>query len=491
MLLALLVSLLPLQAAESTVEGIYFGFFGARGVFGIFVRSNQTATMAFFNRDNSRGFLQEGVGVNADGSFAFVSEIGDMISGTLAADAVTGIVENAGLSESFQGSKAPADGFLTGADGLYTGPISGDVSRGTEDAGDVTGRMVAIVAADGQGFAYLDLTITTMNGSANGPLAGPITISSLGGISDSGFSGTLDTATLTASGEFERAFTASLNVPPVVFSLTFSLTRIEGSPPLPSSTVVLVASVLPTSRSVQPFSNATAFATLINAGNALAMGCKIELMNTLPAIFSFQTTNRLTNAITGTADTPVDIPAGELQTFVISLLPLTPFNPTDVHFRFVCINGDPAAEFSGVNTLLLSAATTPVPDVIALAATTSGDGTVHLPGATGSAAFSVATANVGAAGEIRVLADTGSLTLPVNLAICEIDPATAVCINPTVPTLSPVVTTVTSGATAAFAVIVTGLDTVGFDPANNRIVVKFLDTSGVVRGSTSVAVRTQ
>jgi hypothetical protein len=32
---------------------------------------------------------------------------------------------------------------------------------------------------------------------------------------------------------------------------------------------------------------------------------------------------------------------------------------------------------------------------------------------------------------------------------------------------------------------------VPFDPANNRIVVEFTDSGGVVRGSTSVAVTTQ
>jgi len=41
------------------------------------------------------------------------------------------------------------------------------------------------------------------------------------------------------------------------------------------------------------------------------------------------------------------------------------------------------------------------------------------------------------------------------------------------------------------SIFVTATGTVPFDPANNRIVVKFRDAGGIVRGSTSVAVRTQ
>jgi hypothetical protein len=42
-----------------------------------------------------------------------------------------------------------------------------------------------------------------------------------------------------------------------------------------------------------------------------------------------------------------------------------------------------------------------------------------------------------------------------------------------------------------FAIFVKGNGTIAFDPANNRIVVRFKDGGGVTRGATSVAVRTQ
>ena len=51
-------------------------------------------------------------------------------------------------------------------------------------------------------------------------------------------------------------------------------------------------------------------------------------------------------------------------------------------------------------------------------------------------------------------------------------------------------TTINANATPTFAVFVQGSGNVPFDPAANRIFVRF-SSGGVTRGSTSVAVRTQ
>ena len=53
-----------------------------------------------------------------------------------------------------------------------------------------------------------------------------------------------------------------------------------------------------------------------------------------------------------------------------------------------------------------------------------------------------------------------------------------------------VTTAINAGATPTFSIFVTGSGTVPFYLANNRIFVRFRDTGGVTRGSTSVAVRT-
>jgi len=113
---------------------------------------------------------------------------------------------------------------------------------------------------------------------------------------------------------------------------------------------------------------------------------------------------------------------GANQTFVISLTPTAALDPTDVRFGFNCTDTDLAPTVIGLNTLLLTASETPVPDIVALAATSSQEGIVTVPGMPGAAAFSVATVNVGAAGAITATADTGTASLPMSLSLCRTNP---------------------------------------------------------------------
>jgi len=228
----------------------------------------------------------------------------------------------------------------------------------------------------------------------------------------------------------------------------------------------------------------TAFATIINAGPGTATGCSITLATFVSASFLYQTTDPNTNALIGTPNTPVDIADGAAQSFVFAFTPTAPFSPTDVQLSFSCNNTAPAASVSGLNTLLLSASSTPVPDIIALA---TGTGTVDMPtSAGGIAAFAVATVNVGAIGTITASVDTGSAVLPVSISVCETNPATGVCINPTVPA-STATTTIAGGATPTFAFFLTASGNIPFDPASNRAFVRFTDSGGIIRGSTSTA----
>jgi hypothetical protein len=255
-----------------------------------------------------------------------------------------------------------------------------------------------------------------------------------------------------------------------------------------ASVTSLVAAVLPSSRSVQVGTTATAFAALINAGSERAIACGLTLVTSLPATFTYQTTDPATNQVIGSANTPVNVEAGATQTFVFALTPTAPIAPTDVQLSFDCANSDPAPINIGLNTLLFSASTTPVPDIVALAATLTNDGIVNIPGATGTGAFAVATVNVGVSGIITASADMGSVTLPVNIFLCQTDPATGQCIS---AIGSSVTTTINANATPTFAIFVQGNGNVPFDPAGNRIFVRFKDGGDITRGSTSVAVRTQ
>jgi hypothetical protein len=140
-----------------------------------------------------------------------------------------------------------------------------------------------------------------------------------------------------------------------------------------------------------------------------------------------------------------------------------------------------------VNTLLLAASVPAVPDVIALAATVTNNGIVDIPGATGIGAFSVATANVGVAATITASADTGGAVLPLALTVCQTD-ATGRCLA--LPSAS-VTLVVVAGATPTFSVFAQGNGAIPFDPAVNRVYLRFKDEQDVIRGSTSVAIRTQ
>ena len=250
---------------------------------------------------------------------------------------------------------------------------------------------------------------------------------------------------------------------------------------------VLNAAVLPASRSVRVGAPASAFATVINTAPAAAANCRIAPPASVPATFTFQTTDPRTNQPTGAANTPATIPAGGQRTFVFSLTPTAAFGSTDVRLSFDCDNTDPAGAISGINTLLLSASSAAGPDIIALAATASGDGIVSVPGG-GTAAFAVATVNAGAAGSLVVAADTAGASLPLTLTVCQTNPSTAACLAPAAPGIA---VDIGSNATLTLSVFVRANGPVPLDPAVNRVFLRFYDAAGGVRGATSVAVRTR
>jgi len=134
-----------------------------------------------------------------------------------------------------------------------------------------------------------------------------------------------------------------------------------------SASAEIVAAILPSSRSVQVGTPATAFATIVNAGQSTATGCRLAPPPNLPATFTFQTTKPATNELTGTPNAPIDIAAGTAQTFVFALIPTMAITPTDVALGFVCTNTNPAPSVPGLNTLLLSAEDERIPDIVALA----------------------------------------------------------------------------------------------------------------------------
>lgn len=265
----------------------------------------------------------------------------------------------------------------------------------------------------------------------------------------------------------------------------------------------VVSAVLPITRSVANGTSATAFATVINpaANGTTATGCGLRLAGASASQFSYQTTDS-GNALTGTANTPIDIPSGGTQNFVFSVTSTSTwadngqspvasdFDETDLFIEAFCTNRRSAEYTLGLNSLTFTSSAIAPADVIALAATAGNTGRVEVP-TTGNmvGAFSVAVTNVGTDSLITAAADTGGRALAVqNIEICQTNPTTGACTSTRGPSAT---VALTSNSTATFAVFVRGTGSaIDNDPARNRVFVRFTDAGGE-RGATSVAVRTQ
>lgn len=246
----------------------------------------------------------------------------------------------------------------------------------------------------------------------------------------------------------------------------------------------LVSATLPASRSVQVGDTATIFATVINTATSAVSDCGISLATSIDASSFFQTTNPLNNELTGIRNQTVAIAAGAAQTFLIGVTPNSVLAPTDVAFDFVCGGGSPAASFVGLNTLLLSASTTPVADIVTIALTPSGDGIAQLPKEAGLGFLSLATVNVGAGDNLNVTARVPS-NVDGALLLCETDPATGACLSELAASLD---LDINANGTPTFAVFASSELALSLDPAGRRLFVEFRDVGGAIRGSTSVAI---
>jgi hypothetical protein len=222
----------------------------------------------------------------------------------------------------------------------------------------------------------------------------------------------------------------------------------------------------------------TAFGNIINASETPATACGIAPLSVVPATFTYQTTTAQ-NALTGTVNTPVDIPPGGIQNYVFAFGATAPFPRTEVVLTFNCAEGS-ASTLSGINTFFLRATATPAPALVVIALTPSADGIVHLAS---TGVFVVATVNFGAPGLVTVSTDTSTVPLPLSILVCETDPQSGECLAPPIPSVQ---TQINTNATPTFGFFVTGSGPIPFDPANNRIQVHLEGGDG--GGGTSVAV---
>lgn len=262
-------------------------------------------------------------------------------------------------------------------------------------------------------------------------------------------------------------------------------TRLSWSPA--DEMTSLLTAVLPYARSVPIGQTATAFLSVLNHGDVTAHDCTIDPPPVIdfPGTFIFQTTDPATNALTGVANAPVSIPPGEHQTFVFGITPNAGWYDREFGLIVRCNNAEAPSVLRGVNTFTLNSSHLPTADLVAIAATITGNGVVELPNTTGTEVFTVAAVNIGTQATIRVapVVFSGAEVIP---KICETDHLGNCLAQPDLA----VDTDFAEDETRFFSIFVTGNGKeTPFDPGRHRIAVQF-DENGRRRGATNVAVST-
>jgi YVTN family beta-propeller protein len=252
----------------------------------------------------------------------------------------------------------------------------------------------------------------------------------------------------------------------------------------------VLSSILPGGRSVQVGATASVFATILNIGAVALSNCRIVLPSSAPAglTLSYVTTNAATNVPNSTANPLVTIAGNGSQSFELNFQSTAATTDPAQPLLFVCAATGHAPIVVGLNSVDLQFSSTPIPDVLAIAATATGDGIVDVPlSSQQEGAFAVASQNAGADGSITVSADTGTTSLPISLMLCQTSAGTGQCLAPPAPSVT---LDFQPSATPTFSVFVAATGAVAFSPATARVFVRFADSNGNAHGSTSVAVRT-
>jgi hypothetical protein len=233
----------------------------------------------------------------------------------------------------------------------------------------------------------------------------------------------------------------------------------------------IVAAVAPNARTTTVGSTVTGFATILNAGAVAATSCLIQLPPDIPASFSYQITNAQ-NVPIGAANTPVDIPLGQGQTFVFSVTPTAVFSQ-EIQLNFKCGNSRSATPVFGLNTFLVTASATQIPDLLSIADTPTHEGITHIPGTTGTGLMVAAGINIGAAGTVTCAPTPTPIGQPARplaatLTICQTG-SNSQCSNPSTPGASSTLT-VAHNEIVFFSIFARAQGVaVRFDPANKRI----------------------
>jgi hypothetical protein len=251
----------------------------------------------------------------------------------------------------------------------------------------------------------------------------------------------------------------------------------------------IVSSLGPNSRATQVNQVVTAYTAIINGGSVTATSCSIAVPAGVPATLHYQRVDG-NGSPTGTADTPVDIPAGQASFLYFAITP-TQVMSQEIALIYKCTNTNAAPVFPGINTFSLTAGQAVADLLMSSAAATVGIMDMQTPSASGF--FSAVALNIGPSATITFSAADHAIgqlaeNLPLTELLCQVNPNTGQCINPPTPAASATVSVATNQA-VYFGIFVTGQGKfIPLDLPNNRLFV--IATQGALPLSeASVAVR--
>src|SRR5262249_13135394 len=129
----------------------------------------------------------------------------------------------------------------------------------------------------------------------------------------------------------------------------------------------------------------------------------------------------------------------------------------------------------------------PVPDMITVGLTPSNDGFARTGGPSGTGLFVISSINIGASAQLTARARL-SAPMPLTATVCQTDPNLGECLSAAAPTVTA---TINANQITTWGAFLQASGAIPPDPAQFRVFFEFVDSNGVVRGSTSTAVTTQ
>ena len=187
-----------------------------------------------------------------------------------------------------------------------------------------------------------------------------------------------------------------------------------------------------------------------------------------PTGFQYQTTDAV-NSLTGAPNTPVDIPPGAIQNWLLQMDSPATITGGKLGIRFLCDNLLAAPIFPDANAWLLRVLSVEPADVIAIGLSTGEPGVVDVP-IGGAAAFAAAGINIDPGGPVTVRPEA-SFPTDLQMTVCETD-TLGQCLTPATSVLD--ITVFARNQIRTFSVFVNSMGSeISFDPGFIRLFLRF------------------